>query len=96
MAGVLNVQMDVFSYAGDIMKYDFNFIERGHLIKILESYKEITSTFDDMGFFARLEEDYDQETTERMVDYYVNKLNKKSSEVDVEDIDLHVGGKEDE
>lgn len=78
--------MDVFFFAGDYMKYDFDIIERGQLIKILESYKEITGTLDDMGMFGAIQEEYDHKITEEITDHFIKKMESKSNNVNLDEI----------
>ncbi len=76
--------MDVFFFVGDYMKYDFDIIERGQLVQILKSHKQMMGTLDNLGMFEDLDEEYDHQYTEKIIDHFVEKMQSKSSEVSVE------------
>lgn len=88
MVGVQNVQMDVFFFVGDYMKYDFDILERGKLVQILESHKQLMGTLNEMGMLESIEDEYDQEAIDKIIDYFIEKMKSESSRVNVDELNV--------
>ena len=69
------------------MKIEFHPIEKMNLLGLLESYKQITIMYRDMGWFKSSSDDeYNPDMTIKALDYFINKINQEGTEIEMEEL----------